>query len=548
VNDSTIKTSRDRTRRAGIYVRVSQDRTGDEATTQRQENDCRDLCRLKGWAVVDVYRDVDVSAYDRRVRRPEFDRLKTDLSDGRIDAVVFWKLDRLARRTRDVTEVLDLLDEHGAMASVQDSLDTSTPHGRGMVELMTTMAYIASADTSARVKRAKLEEARGGRDPGGGLLPFGWKVETVERTEGDRTRQVMISSDEADPAQAAALQEVVRRFLDDGASLSGLAKELTARGFRTNPGRHSPTGKEIVITNLRGVLTNPRLAGYRQHRGGGDRHVIDLYPATWEAIVSEDQFRRLQERFGNRVVDTEDGLKLVIRGTERRQVSTERNLLTGLIWCGACATGRMRLMRSKKNGTRYVCRACGSIAIGQDVAERHVVGEALTLLMGRRMLGHDRPDVDLAALETELDGLRDRLRDLSVARFVDGRITDDEYEVARGPLHERVAAAEGRLTQAKEMRPAPIPGDVREGFDTWWDKATLAERRRVLEGTVDRIVIAPMSHDVTRPFRRPDRIVDEATAPAFTGVPKALWPDVARARITITWRPEMTARPSGEVT
>ena len=49
------------TTRAAIYVRISQDRTGEGLGVARQEADCRALCDRLDWTVVDVYPDDDTS-------------------------------------------------------------------------------------------------------------------------------------------------------------------------------------------------------------------------------------------------------------------------------------------------------------------------------------------------------------------------------------------------------------------------------------------------------------------------------------------------------
>ena len=59
---------------------------------------------------------------------------------------------------------------------------------------------------------------------------------------------------------------------------------------------------------------------------------------------------------------------------------------------------------------------------------------------------------------------------------------------------------------------------------------TLAERRRVLEGTVARIVVAPLSHGIVSRYRRAGIEVDESR-PVLRGVPIDRRDDVLRARI-----------------
>lgn len=75
-----MKTSaRDRVRRVGIYVRISDDREGGGLGVKRQEDDCRLLAASLGWKVVEVYVDNDVTAADRRKKRKDYIRMLEDV-------------------------------------------------------------------------------------------------------------------------------------------------------------------------------------------------------------------------------------------------------------------------------------------------------------------------------------------------------------------------------------------------------------------------------------------------------------------------------------
>jgi len=90
--------------RAAIYCRISQDRAGAGLGVTRQQDDCRALCERRGWEVIEVYADNDVSAYSGKVR-PAWQRLIGDVQAGNIDAVVGWHVDRLTRSPRELEDV-----------------------------------------------------------------------------------------------------------------------------------------------------------------------------------------------------------------------------------------------------------------------------------------------------------------------------------------------------------------------------------------------------------------------------------------------------------
>src|SRR5215207_9820893 len=99
------------TRRAALYLRISQDRNGQQLGVERQREDCVRYAAARGWDVAGLYVDNDVSASSGR-RRPEYERMLADVVTGTVDAVVSWDLDRLHRRPVELERFIDLADEH----------------------------------------------------------------------------------------------------------------------------------------------------------------------------------------------------------------------------------------------------------------------------------------------------------------------------------------------------------------------------------------------------------------------------------------------------
>ncbi|WP_182898445.1 recombinase family protein [Microbispora sp. H10830] len=77
-----------------MFCRISQDHAGAGRGVARQEADCRALIELRGWDVVDVYSDNDVSAHSGSPR-PAWQRRLRDIEAGTVDAIVCWHVDRL---------------------------------------------------------------------------------------------------------------------------------------------------------------------------------------------------------------------------------------------------------------------------------------------------------------------------------------------------------------------------------------------------------------------------------------------------------------------
>ena len=137
------------------YARVS---TNDqEAATQ--------VAALKAAGCERTYRE---KASGGRWDRPELHRLLDQIRKG--DVLVVWKLDRLSRSLRDVLVIMDRLSEAGAgFRSLTEAIDTTTPAGRMMMQMVGAFAeferMMLRERTKAGLDSARREGRVGGRPP-----------------------------------------------------------------------------------------------------------------------------------------------------------------------------------------------------------------------------------------------------------------------------------------------------------------------------------------------------------------------------------------------
>jgi DNA invertase Pin-like site-specific DNA recombinase len=84
------------------------------------------------------------------------------------DVVVVWKLDRLSRSLKDLLHLMERIEEEGAgFRSLTESIDTTTPAGRMMMQMVGSFAEFERAmireRTSAGLAQARAEGRIGGR-------------------------------------------------------------------------------------------------------------------------------------------------------------------------------------------------------------------------------------------------------------------------------------------------------------------------------------------------------------------------------------------------
>jgi len=121
-----------------------------------------------GCEIVRVYKDHGISGAKSRDGRPEFDRLLRDAAQRKFDMVMAWSVDRLGRSLQDLVSFLSELHAlHIDLFLHQQGLDTTTPSGKAMFQMMGVFAEFERAMIAervrARLRRAKDEGKRLGR-------------------------------------------------------------------------------------------------------------------------------------------------------------------------------------------------------------------------------------------------------------------------------------------------------------------------------------------------------------------------------------------------
>ncbi|MGB8629218.1 MAG: recombinase family protein, partial [Xanthobacteraceae bacterium] len=136
-------------KRAVLYLRVS---TTDQ-TTANQERELREVASRVGCEIVRVYKDHGISGAKSRDERPEFDRLLRDATQRKFDMVMAWSVDRLGRSLQDlVTFLSELHALHIDLFLHQQGLDTTTPGGKAMFQMMGVFAEFERAIIAERVR------------------------------------------------------------------------------------------------------------------------------------------------------------------------------------------------------------------------------------------------------------------------------------------------------------------------------------------------------------------------------------------------------------
>lgn len=140
-------------------------KTGYARVSTEDQNPELQLAALKKAGCRKIYTDKATGAH---VKRRELGKCLKALKEG--DVLVVWKLDRLGRSLRDLITLLDDLKARGiAFRSLTESIDTATPTGRAMWQMVGILAELERSLIQERTKAGRAAaQARGvkmGRKP-----------------------------------------------------------------------------------------------------------------------------------------------------------------------------------------------------------------------------------------------------------------------------------------------------------------------------------------------------------------------------------------------
>jgi site-specific DNA recombinase len=431
--NTTTKNPRRAPRTAVGVVRISTNRDNETSTTTQSER-ITAWCQAQGIELIEIFSDVGRSAYkESRANRPGLSKAMDHIHAG-VDVLVCWKIDRVARNTRDLLELIHEVETQGSsFASVTEQFDTATPIGKLVVTVIGALAEMESAIKSERIGAWQDHRRTTGATPTG-PTPYGYR----------RERNRLIKNE----AEAAVILEAAEAVLARE-SLRKITARLNQAGARPE--------QPFTRRGLAAILTGPTTAGLREVEGEY------LSSDAWEPILDRPTWEEV------RAILT-DPARRTGPGPDRRW------LLSGLLECGGrddC--GASMYARPHPYGPRYTCPSCHlSIAAADtdDLVTRQVL-DGLNPEAWRRLRNRGSRAVDTEAMERELAELARQRRDKE--------IIPAEWEILRvGIIRDLEDAAAG---------PVRLP-DVADPRAEWPDLA-LDARRLIVAAVISKIVVQP---------------------------------------------------------
>ena len=160
----------------GLYMRVStEDQAREGFSLPEQKERLEAFCKFKGYSIVDYYTDAGISAKTGNYR-PEFERLKEDIKNKKINTIVALKLDRITRSIYDWEKLMTFLDENDAyLDCANDEINTTNANGKMVSRLLMSVSQNEIERTSERTKIGLAGAIKMGHIPN--QAPLGYKHE-----------------------------------------------------------------------------------------------------------------------------------------------------------------------------------------------------------------------------------------------------------------------------------------------------------------------------------------------------------------------------------
>jgi len=460
----------------GIWVRVSMEDQAKGDSPEHHEMRARLYAEAKGWDVKEVYH-LEALSGKSVMNYPQTKKMLEDIRKKKITGLIFSKLARLARNTRELLEFADIFKvEDADLISLQEAIDTSTPAGRLFYTMIAAMAQWEREEISERVAASVPIRAKLGK-PIGGQAPFGYrwlgKELVIDQHEGPVRKQLY-------------------ELFAEHKRKKTVAKLLNEKGYRTR------NGSAFSDTTVGRLLRDPMAKGQRRSnytKSLGEKKHWKLKPESdWvltpcPALISEELWNRC-----NSILDEQEGSKRKVPA--RKPV----HLFAGVLIC-QCG-GKMYV---PSRTTKYSCSVCKKVHIAADDLEEIYYSQLKNFLLTKDDLSTFlvRANEAIQTKQKELETLtmeKDRIKgdlDKLVQLHLKGQIPTDGFKEYYDPLDAQLKQITTNLIETEAhldfLRVQQLDGDhILENAESLYDSWTTLdneEKRKIVEELTQSITV-----------------------------------------------------------
>lgn len=426
----------DRVLRAALYERVSTtEQSMNGYSIDAQKDNLEEHAKKNNMKIVGHYTDAGISGTKPPLKRPDLKRLLDDVEAGKVDIILFTKLDRWFRSVKEYFKVQEILDTYGVQwKAIHENYDTTTANGQMAITMFLAIAQNERDRTAERIK-VVLDHKRKNKEAcfGGNAIPLGYKKEA------DENGVMRLVKD-------PETQQAVEEFWDIMIKTNNLNKAI--------------------------------------------RHMVNAYGInkdwkSWMRMTRSDFYcgiHRGVQDYCEPYVSPEDFLALHEKRPQKATPTGRIYLLRGLIRCPECGQKLCGDADTRKNKV-YKTYRCAYRARG---CSNHGSYSELKLMkqLVNGLDGYLREEIAAAEIElakprpkpkTNVKELKEKQRRLTVA-YMAGNKTDEEYLQEDAELKSLIAKAE-KTAPPEPRNIQPLKDLLESDFKSIYESLTEEEKQ-----------------------------------------------------------------------
>ena len=442
--------------RAALYERVSTEEQEKHGYSIAAQIDAlEEYSHAYNYKIVDHYTDAGVSGGKSALKRPQMSRLIDDIKAGKIDIVLFTKLDRWFRNVQEYFKMQEILDKHKIeWKTIHEDYDTTSANGRFAIQVMLSIAQHERERGSERIKATFKHKLKNKEACFGGLhVPLGYKK---ERDESGVLRYVY--DEETKP-----IMDDFWQLMKDGNSVQGSGKIINEKYNMT-----------YDMTTWHRIFKNSLYRG--EKKGIPDYCVKYIEPEEYEKI----------------------DIRKAIRKTEQNRCY----LFIGLLVCPECGRRLTSNYKREKNKEyyQYRCRHTtdGTCSYNKYIAQ--IKTEKWLLSNIKPQLEKYIASVSVADVEAtpkkhaDTKRINEKIRRLNVV-YMSGAKSDEEYSKELTKLKNQLEEA---TREEKENAPrdlSPLKQFLELDFEKIYHTLEDTEKRQLWRSVINKIHVNGNSVD-----------------------------------------------------
>lgn len=432
--------------RTGLMCRVSteeQERHGE--SMQAQEEALVEYAKANNMKIVKIYRDGGFSARKPVLKRPAMLELLEDVKEGKLDMIIFTKLDRWFRNVSEYHKIQEILERNKVVwKAILEDYNTATADGRLKVNIMLSVAENEADRTSERIK-----------------FVFQSKVNRRESIFGVKTTPWGYTTKEIDG---------VKRVVKDEET-----KEAAENFFRV-----------ALVGSIRqaAIQTIEKYGIKKTYTKWFEIARSEIYTGTYKGV----------DNYCEPYITKQEHIELCKPKHMRKAAKNRVYLFTGLIKCPCCgASTRARYSTGWDREYNYyrcinrLVKLCSQKDIPETKIEKYVVAHIKEELE-KYIISVETSQPKKPKKKTDTAKLKEQLRRVNVS-YQAGNMEDDEYLAETKKIKAMIEKASTEETQVAETNLDTLKEFLNSDFETIYDSLEKEEKQRLWRSIISEIII-----------------------------------------------------------